>query len=157
LQVVKVNEEPKANSGTAAAVVSAGPAAPASPPDPEVVERPKRRSFTAEYKRQVLEEADRCGPGEIGALLRREGLYSSHLTTWRTQREAGTLAGLAPKKRGRKAEPKNLLADRVAQLERENRRLLARAERAEGIVEVQKKLAQLIGVELPPEPPKEKP
>ena len=75
-------------------------------PDPAVPERPVRRRFTAEYKLRVLREADRAtGPGQLGALLRREGLYSSHLTTWRKQREEGTLAGLTPKRRGRKANP----------------------------------------------------
>ena len=74
-------------------------------PDPEVSTKAKRRTFTAEYKRRILEEADGCtGRGEMGALLRREGLYSSHLTTWRRQREAGELAGLTPKKRGRKQD-----------------------------------------------------
>jgi transposase-like protein len=73
-------------------------------PDPAVPERPVRRRFTAEYKLRILREADRSpGPGQLGALLRREGLYSSHLTTWRKQREEGTLAGLRPKRRGRKA------------------------------------------------------
>jgi transposase len=72
-------------------------------PDPEVVPQAKRRRFNAEYKVRILEEADACSePGEIGALLRREGLYSSHLTTWRRQREQGHLEGLSPKKRGRK-------------------------------------------------------
>jgi transposase-like protein len=78
-------------------------AAPPAIPDPEVVVKPKRRQFTAEYKRRILQEADACAqPGEIGALLRREGLYSSHLTTWRHQRQRGELQGLAPAKRGRK-------------------------------------------------------
>jgi hypothetical protein len=99
----------------------------------------------------MLEKADRCGPGELGELLRKEGLYSSHLTTWRAQRAEGTLAGLAPKKRGRKPAPKNPLAAEVARLQRELRRALARAERAEGLVELQKKVAELLGRELPSE------
>lgn len=85
-----------------AAPHSTGPAT--SPPDPEVpTDRPKRRTFTAEYKKRILEEADACSaPGTVGVLLRREGLFSSHLTEWRRQREQATVAGLAPKKRGRK-------------------------------------------------------
>jgi transposase InsO family protein len=100
----------------------------------------------------VLAEADACTePGELGALLRRYGLYSSHLTTWRHQRDAGELAGLAPRRRGRKVRPKNELAGEVARLERELRKAMARAERAEGLVAVQKKLAELLGEELPSE------
>lgn len=117
------------------------------------VELPRRRSFTAEFKRQVLDEADACkeSGGEIGALLRRHGLYSSHLTEWRRAREAGELSGLAPKKRGRKARAKNPLAAEVARLEREVKRQTARAERAERMIELQKKLAELLGEELPSE------
>ena len=80
--------------------------APVEVPDPEVVPRAKRRQFSAKYKLQILEEVDQCDqPGQIGAVLRREGLYSSHLTTWRRQRAAGQLQGLRPKKRGRKPDP----------------------------------------------------
>jgi hypothetical protein len=126
------------------------PPRPAAAPDPEVA-RPARRTFTAEYKRRVLEEADNCAAGGLGALLRREGLYWSHLTTWRAQRATGTLAGLAPKRRGPKPEPRNPLAGEVARLERELRRAIARAERAEGLVALQKKVAELFGRELPSE------
>lgn len=134
----------------AAAGVVPAPAAVA--PNPEV-DRPARRTFTAEYKKRILDEADGCvpGDGELGALLRREGLYSSHLTTWRAQRGMGVLAGLAPKRRGRKPAPKNPLAGEVARLQRELRRALARAERAEGLVELQKKVAELLGRDLPSE------
>lgn len=112
----------------------------------EVPEKAKRRAFTAEYKRQILREADACKePGAIGALLRREGLYSSHMNTWRAQRERGELTGLAPKKRGRRAAEINPLAKRVTELERENARLKRRVEVAEGLVEVQKKVAALLG------------
>ena len=145
MHAVKVIDEPAA-SRPPEVVVEPRPA-----PDPEVPASAKRRAFTAEFKRRVLAEADACGPGELGALLRRHGLYSSHLVTWRRQRDAGELAGLAPRKRGRKAAAKNPLADEVARLERELRRMTARAERAEGLVEVQKKLAALLGEELPPE------
>lgn len=112
------------------------------PPETEVVARPKRRTFSAAYKRSILEEADQCTePGEIGALLRREGLYSSNLTTWRRQRERGELAGA---KRGRKPtsdETKELRA-----LQRENQRLRQKLEQAELVIEVQKKLSQLLGL-----------
>jgi transposase-like protein len=113
------------------------------------VQRPARRTFTAEYKKRILDEADGCAPGQIGSILRREGLYSSHLTTWRDQRGAGALAGLAPRKRGRKPLPKNPLIGEVARLQRKLRWALARAERAEGLVELQKKVAELLGRELP--------
>jgi transposase-like protein len=116
---------------------------PAGVPDPEVVA--KRRRFTAEYKLRVLEEADQCqAAGAIGALLRREGLYSSHLSKWRQQRAAGQLRGLRPKKRGHKPDPQ---AAELARLQRENERLQARLEQAETIIEVQKKLCRLL--ELP--------
>ena len=114
-------------------------------PDVEVVAKPTRRRFTAEYKRRILREADACTePGAIGALLRREGLYSSNLTTWRAQRERGELAGLTPKKRGPAPKPKNPLAAKVTALEREVTRYKVRAERAEALVELQKKVAELL-------------
>ncbi len=137
-----------------AANVSGGAAAlrviaPSPPPDPEVAERAARRRFTAEYKRRVLQEADACaGTGELGGLLRREGLYSSHLTTWRRQREQGTLAALSPKKRGRPASPGSPLARRVAELEREKARLEGRLKQAETIIEVQKKISEILGIPL---------
>jgi transposase-like protein len=116
----------------------------------EVIPKASRRRFTAEYKRKVLAEADACEKtGDVGALLRREGLWSSHLSTWRAQRAAGELQGLTPRKRGRKAKPVNPLDDRVRELERENAKLRKRAERAEALVEVQKKLSELWGVDLP--------
>jgi transposase len=115
-------------------------------PDPEVVPKAKRRKFSAEYKRRILEEADSCTePGQIGALLRREGLYSSHLTTWRRQRDRGLIQALSPKKRGRKR--KDELEREVVRLERENARLQASLEQAEMIIDVQKKLSKLLGLE----------
>jgi transposase-like protein len=115
---------------------------PAEVPDPEVVAQAKRRRFTAEYKLRVLEEVEQCQEaGAIGALLRREGLYSSHLTSWRRQRAADQLQGLRPKKRGRKPDPQ---AAELARLQRENERLKARLEQAETIIEVQKKLYRLL-------------
>jgi transposase-like protein len=114
-------------------------------PDPEVVPKAKRRKFTAEYKRRILEEADNCTEaGEIGALLRREGLYSSHLTTWRRQRDRGVAKGLSPKKRGRKR--KDELEREIARLQRENERLQTSLEEAEMIIDVQKKLSRLLGL-----------
>ena len=118
----------------------------------EEVAAPRRRSFTAEFKRQLVAKADACTqPGEVGALLRCHGLCSSHLTEWRRLREEGALAGLGARKRGRKPMPVNPLATENARLEREVKRLMARAERAEGLVAVQKKLADLLGEELPSE------
>ena len=115
----------------------------------EVLAKAERRRFTAEYKLKVLREADRCKqPGEIGALLRQEGLYWSNLTTWRKQRESGELAGLSARKRGPQRREKNPLAERVRELERDNMRLKRRAERAEGIVELQKKVSEILGIEL---------
>jgi transposase-like protein len=113
----------------------------------EVSEKAKRRAFTAEYKRRIVKEADACkAPGEVGALLRREGLYSSHLTTWRAARDRGELApGAAAKKRGPAASTPDPRDKRIAELERDLARQVRRAERAEGIVEVQKKLAALFG------------
>jgi transposase-like protein len=111
----------------------------------EVVAKAKRRRFPVAYKRQVLEQAARCRkPGEVGALLRREGLYSSHLAAWRAAQARGELAGAVAKRRGPKATALHLDVKRVLQLERENRRLRARAERAEALVEVQKKLSALL-------------
>ena len=114
--------------------------------DVEVLTKATRRRFSAEYKLKILREADACmQPGELGALLRREGLYSSNLTTWRAQRERGELLGLTPKKRGPAPKAKNPLAAKVAALEREVTRQTARAERAEALVELQKKVAALLG------------
>ena len=120
----------------------------------EVTEKAKRRTFTAEYKKRILEEADRVSTsgegGGVGALLRREGLYSSHLTEWRRAREAGELSGLSPKRRGpapRKLHP----AEReVIELKRALAKAEARAKRAEAVIEVQKKVSELLGIPLPP-------
>lgn len=119
----------------------------------EVTEKAKRRSYGAEYKRRIVKEADACKtPGEIGELLRREGLYSSHLAGWRAARDRGELApGTPAKKRGPKAQSSDPRDQRIAQLERENARLTQRAERAEAIAEIQKKLSVLLGVKLPNE------
>jgi transposase-like protein len=112
----------------------------------EVVAKAERRRFTAEFKRRIVREADRCTrPGEIGALLRREGLYSSLLTTWRAARDRGELEGLSAKKRGPKVVAPDPRDKKIAELEREVSRQSKRAERAEALVDVQKKLAALLG------------
>jgi hypothetical protein len=118
-----------------------------SAPDSEVPELKPRRNFTAKYKLRILDEADRCSqPGEMGALLRREGLYSSNLSTWRRQKEKGLLQVMSPKKRGRKHKEKNPLSSRVAQLEKENRRLEQKLKQAELIIEAQKKMSEILGI-----------
>ncbi len=120
-------------------------------PDPEVPEKRQRRQYSATYKKQILEKADRCVDSrQIGAMLRREGLYSSNLATWRRQREAGTLAGLKPRKRGRKAQPVNPMKKQVEALQRENRRLNEDLRKAGIIIDVQKKVSELLGSPLNP-------
>ena len=122
-------------------------------PDPEVAAKGKRRRFNAEYKRSILAEADRCTKnGDIGALLRREGLHSSHLASWRAARDRGELAvGATPRKRGPKAKPVDASAKRIAELERELAKVKARTERADFLVEMQKKMALVLGRPLPDE------
>lgn len=118
-------------------------------PATEVPEKPVRRRFSAEYKLRILAEVDGCTEqGQVGELLRREGLYSSLLSTWRRQRDKGVLAGLAPKRRGRKAKPKNPLADENARLQRENRRLTEKLRQAELIIGVQKKVSEMLNIPL---------
>ena len=115
-------------------------------PDPEVVARPKRRQFTAEYKLRILREADASKqPGETGALLRREGLYSSHLVQWRRQREQAAQTELKSRKRGPKAKVQD---PRLKQLERENARLRRRMKRVELLLEIQKKAGEILGIPL---------
>lgn len=121
----------------------------ANAPDPEVLEKPTRRVFTAEYKRRILREADACTkPGEIGALLRREGLYSSHLSVWRQAREGGEISGLAPRKRGRKQKPEMVTAREYQRVKREKERLERELEKAHTIIDVQKKLSVILGIDL---------
>lgn len=115
----------------------------------EVLAKAARRRFTMEYKRRVLREADACkGSGEVGALLRREGLYSSHLSAWRQARERGELAGASSRKRGPVPRVVDSRDKRIVELERENGKLRRRAERAEALVEVQKKVSELLGIQL---------
>jgi transposase len=114
--------------------------------DVQVTAKPRRRTYTAEYKRRILKEADTCtAPGAIGALLRREGLYSSLLVEWRRARGRGELAALAPRKRGRKPTPVDPRARKIAELERQLTAMTGRAERAEALVDAQKNLAALLG------------
>jgi len=117
--------------------------------DPEVDSKARRRQFSAAYKRRILDEAEKGGSGAVAGLLRREGLYSSHLTTWRKQRESGELAGLESRRRGKKPAPKNPLAREVHRLELENRRLQQRLRQAEIIIDVQKKLCDVLGLTVP--------
>lgn len=127
----------------------AGSAAAATPADPEVEAKPKRRKFSAAYRLRILEEADRCqNPGEVGQLLRREGLYSSHLSSWRKARREGSLAALSPKKRGAKPKARNPLEPKVRQLEAKVARLEKELEKAHTILDVQEKVAGLLGFSL---------
>lgn len=143
---VKKNGVSSPREGTASAVREA-----ARSGDPERAtspERPKRRTFTAEYKLRIVREADTAlasgESGAVGELLRREGLYSSHLVTWRRERDAGELAGLTPKQRGPKAR-RNPLADELTRLQRENEKLKHELYKATTIIDVQKKVAALLG------------
>ena len=127
----------------------AGGALAGRAPDPEVVAKPKRRQFSGEYRLRILEEADRCTrPGEIGRLLRREGLYSSHLSVWRKARRNGSLKALTPKKRGAKPAESNPLNPKVRQLEAKVTRLEKELATAHTIIDVQGKVAGLLGLNL---------
>ena len=130
---------------------SAGAESPGvvAPPDAEVAAKPKRRQFTAAYRLRILDEADGCTtPGEIGQLLRREGLYSSHLSNWRKSVREGSLAALSPKKRGAKPKARNPLEPKVKQLEAENARLKVELHKVHTILDVQEKVAGLLGFNL---------
>ncbi len=119
-----------------------------APVDPEVTLVPVRRRFSAEYKLRILRLADACAEsGALGALLRREGLYASNLATWRRQRDEGLLEALRPKKRGRKPHDPNPLTGEVERLRRENERLVKRLHQAELIIDIQKKVSQILGID----------
>lgn len=121
---------------------------PRAVPDPAVEAKPQRRRFTVEYKLRILREVERAKePGAIGVILRREGLYSSHLVTWRRERDRVAKAGLAARKRGPQAPPKD---PRITQLERENARLRRRNQQVETLLEIQKKASELLGIPLSP-------
>jgi len=149
MHAVKPSSDPGASQGARRATEDApGSAAPSPRPgtDSEVVPRARRRHFSNADKRRVLEAADRCTkPGEIGALMRREGVYSSLLSTWRRQREAAELVALAPLKRGPKADPHRAETLHIAQLTRERDNLKSRLDKALLVIDVQKKLAVLLG------------
>ena len=119
-------------------------------PAPEVQEKPERRRFTAEYKMRIIKEANGCtDKGQVGELLRREGLYASHLSNWRLLREQGSLASLKEKKRGRKRKPNDAATQELKRLQRENRRLTERLRQAETIIDVQKKVCEMLGIATP--------
>jgi len=118
--------------------------------DPEVSSQAVRRKFTVAYKRRILQQTDKCRPGEVAALLRREGLYYSNLNKWRKQRESGEISGLQPRKRGKKPISRNPLSREVERLRRENMRLEKRLQQAETIIDVQKKLCDVLGLTVPP-------
>lgn len=146
--------EPKRSGATAEAGAAS---ASAFRPDPEVVAKPKRRTFTAEYKQRILEEADSAAgtPGAVGTLLRREGLYSSHLTSWRRERRQGIQEALAPRQRGPKSQP-NPLEEENQKLRRTVGQLAEKLRKAELIIDVQKKVAALLGHPIPDADPEEK-
>ena len=153
----KENEESRGTEGArrATGVARESDAKDGVGPDPEVTDKATRRRFSAAYKRRIVSEAARCTkPGELGALLRREGVYSSSLSTWRRQRDAGELAGTGSK-RGPKAQPKDPRDKRIAELERQNRRLGTKLEQAETIIAIQKKVASLLGIPLKSVDPEE--
>ncbi len=133
---------------TAAPGPMEGKRSAAAPPDAEVVDQPRRRRFSPSYKQRIVEEADRCRePGEVGRLLRREGLYTSHLAAWRKASRTGSLKGLS-KKRGRRPSELNPLKGKVRKLERENARLEKELHKAHLIIDVQGKVAGLLGLSL---------
>ena len=142
----------KSSQEIAAPETTSGKVSAHSPADPEVVAIARRRQFSPSEKRRILAAADRCSaPGEVGALLRREGIYSSHLGTWRKQRSAQERTGLSGPKRGRKACPAIAEAHRTAKLTRENERLRRQLAQAHLIIEVQKKVSSLLALQGPDE------
>lgn len=143
LDATEGGRRPTGVASSPASVAAEGGPPANSLPDPQVPERAQRRRFTADYKARILHEAERCsGAGQLGAMLRREGLYSSHLSSWRRQRDAGALAALTPRPRGRKARPVNPLGEENQRLARENQRLSEKLRRAELIIDVQKNSAK---------------
>jgi len=148
-QAVGAGEMQGARRATGVSPARGGSEARRGAVDVEVLAKATRRRFSAEYKRRILREAAAASEaGEIGALLRREGLYSSYLITWRRQRDRGELAGLSPRRRGRKAKAVNPLAKRVAELERDKQRLERKLKQAELLLDIQKKASQLLQIPL---------
>ena len=152
------DERSETNRSSAAGKTVAPPPAALSQPNPEVVADAKRRTFTAEYKLRILAEADAAAtqPGAIGALQRREGLYSSHLVTWRRERQSGILKGLTPHKRGPKSK-RSPIEEENQKLRRDNERLTEQLRKAEIVIDVQKQVGALLGWPLPKADPEEKP
>jgi transposase len=150
MHAAQVSSDPGASQGARRATEDAPGSVPrATPPgsDSEVVPRARRRRFTNADKRRILQAADLCTkPGEVGALMRREGVYSSSLSTWRRQRETADLAALAPQKRGPKADPARVDAQHIAQLTRERDQLRAELDKAQLVIEVQKKVTALLNL-----------
>ena len=150
MRAAKSSSDPDASQGARRATGDASGSAP--PPllpgsNSEVVPRAQRRRFSNADKRRILQAADRCTmPGEVGALMRKEGVYSSSLSTWRRQREAADLAALAPQRRGPKADPGRVEAAQIAQLTRERDSLQSQLDKAQLVIEVQKKVASLLGL-----------
>jgi len=146
--VAEMKDAAETEGARRATGVSADGAPEEGSPDPEVVEKAKRRRFTPEYRLKIVRAAEACkGTGEIGALLRREGLFSSQLSTWRRQREEGALEGLRARKRGPKAKA---VDPRVKKVEQENARLVRKLKKAEAIIAFQKKVHELLGIPLKP-------
>lgn len=133
------------------------PFSTAAPPDPEVRQTPARRLFSAEYKRRILAECD-CAtqPGEVGAILRREGLFSFHLRDWRAAQKRAHDTALAPRQRGPKSARPTAGEQELKRLQRENARLQRKLQQAELIIELQKKVSELLGVTLPTQPSDDK-
>ena len=156
LAAAERSEAERSEGSRSAAAAKAGADSAAQPrPNPEVVAKPRRRTFTADYKRRILDEADAARfSGSVGALLRREGLYSSHLATWRRERDAGILEALTPHKRGPKSK-RHPLEDENQKLRRHNERLTEQLRKAEIIIDVQKKVAALLGRPIPEPGPEE--
>lgn len=151
------DERSETDRSSAAGKTVAPPPAALPLSNPEVVVDAKRRTFTAEYKLRILAEADAATqPGAIGALQRREGLYSSHLVTWRRERQAGILKGLTPHKRGPKSK-RSPIEEENQKLRRANERLTEQLRKAEIVIDVQKKVGTLLGWPLPKADPEEKP
>lgn len=152
------DERSEATRSTAAGKTVARQPLASPRPNPEVVADARRRSFTGEYKQRILAEADSAAaqPGAIGALLRREGLYSSHLSTWRRERQAGILKGLNPHKRGPKSK-RNPQEQEMQKLRRENQRLTEELRKAAIVIDVQKKVGAVLGWPLPKADPEEQP
>lgn len=143
-------ETPEPRKAERSEAARGGGVSPGAAPDPEVTPRAQRRRFSASYKLRIVQAADGCSrPGEVGTLLRREGLHSSHLVAWRRARDQGQLEALTPKRRGPRPDPDAALRRRNGQLERENAHLRRKLETAETILEVQGNVSRLLGLTMP--------